>query len=230
MERCKIYISGRITGLPKAEYEALFNAAEDVLKGKGYEVITPIRIKPASEEIDPATRTETQIWQAHLKADIRQLIDCHAVFMLSNWECSEGATLEHNIARGLSIPVYYQVEPRHRDIKDAIESTMGVPFRLLATDSRSRWHVYARMIYAHHAKKDGSTTAQIAEETRHDESTIGYYLRQYDGEYKFNREFRKAAEKIATILSKKLKATGCTDCINTQNNVIDTQNKPVVGT
>lgn len=207
MERCKIYISGRITGLPKAEYEALFNAAEATLRAKGYEVITPIRIKPVAEETDPATRTETQIWQAHLKADIRQLIDCHAVFMLSNWECSEGATLEHNIARGLSIPVYYQVEPRHRDIKDAIESTMGVPFRVIAADSRSRWHVYARMIYARHCKKGGDSTQQIANDTNHDESSIGYYLRHYDSEYKFNREFRKAAEKVATVLSKKLSNT-----------------------
>ena len=229
MERCKIYISGRITGLPKAEYEALFNEAEANLKGKGYEVITPIRIKPAAEEIDPATKTEAEIWQAHIKADIRELMNCHAVYMLHNWELSEGATLEHSIAIGMKLPVIYEIEPRHRDIKDAIQAAMRVPFRLLATDSRSRWHVYARMIYAHHAKKDGSTTAQIATETNHDESTIGYYLRQYDGEYKFNREFRKAAEKIATILSKKLKVAECTDCINTRKIAIDVQSKPSTG-
>ena len=201
MEQYKVYISGKISG---PEYEALFNAAEATLRAKGYAVITPVRIKPEAAEIDPATHTEAEIWKAHLKADIRELMECHAVYMLSNWEYSEGATLEHSIARGLNIPVYYEVAPRHRDIKCAIEAVMAVPFRVIAEDSRSRWHVYARMIYAHHCKKDGDSTQQIAAETRHDESSIGYYLRHYDGEYKYNREFHKAAEKVATMLSKKL--------------------------
>lgn len=204
MERYKVYISGKITGLAPAEYEPIFNAAEANLKAKGYEVITPIRIKPDAAAIDPARHSEAEIRQAHLKADIQELLNCHAVYMLPNWEKSEGATLEHRIARGLNIPVYYQVEPQHRDIKEAIEAAMGVPFRAIAADNRNRWHVYARMIYAHHCKKDGDNTAQIATETNHDESSIGYYLRHYDSEYKFNREFRKAAEKVATMLSKKL--------------------------
>lgn len=204
MKRCKVYISGRITGLPKNEYEALFSAAEATLQAKGYEVITPTKIQPAPAEIDPMMRTEAEIWKAHLKADIRELVECNAVFMLSNWELSEGATLEHSIARGIGIPIYYETEPRHRDIKDAIEATMGVPFRVIATDSRNRWHVYSRMIYAHHCKKDGDSTQRIASDTKHDKSSIGYYLRRYDSEYKFNREFRKAAEKVATMLSKKL--------------------------
>ncbi len=204
MEQYKVYISGKITGLPKAEYEALFNAAEAKLRAKGCEVMTPLRIKPDAEEIDPARHTEAEIWEAHLKADIRELLKCHAIYMLPNWELSEGATLEHSIAQGVNIQVHYEVEPQHRDIKDAIQAAMGVPFRVIANDSRNRWHVYARMIYAHHCKKDGDNTAQIATETKHDESSIGYYLRHYDSEYKFNREFRKAAEKVATMLSKKL--------------------------
>lgn len=204
MEQYKVYISGRITGLPKAEYEALFNAAEATLRAKGYEVITPIRINPEAAEIDPARHTEAEIWEAHLKADIRELLKCNAIYMLSNWELSEGATLEHSIAQGVNIHVHYEVEPQHRDIKDAIQAAMGVPFRVIATDSRNRWHVYARMIYAHHCKKDGDNTQQIAIEIKHDESSISYYLRHYDTEYKYNREFRKAAEKVATMLSKKL--------------------------
>ncbi len=204
MKQYKVYISGRITGLSKAEYEALFNTAEATLRAKGYEVVTPIRIIPDSAEIDPAKHTEAEIWQAHLKADIRELMQCHAIYMLPNWELSEGATLEHSIAHGLGITVLYEVEPQHRDIKDIILAAMGVPFRVIATDSRNRWHVYARMIYAHHCKKEGDSTTTIANETKHDESSIGYYLRHYEQEYKYNREFRKAAEKVATMLSRKL--------------------------
>ena len=204
MERYKIYISGQITGLPKSEYEALFNDAENKLRTQGYDVVTPLRVKIDPAEIDPKKHTESEIWKAHLKADITELIRCHAVYMLPNWERSEGATLEHEIAKCLDISVLYEVEPKHRDIKDAIQAAMGVPFRVIATDSRNRWHVYARMIYAHHCKKDGDNTQEIAAETKHDESSIGYYLRHYDNEYKYNREFRKAAEKVATMLSKKL--------------------------
>lgn len=204
MKRYKVYVSGQITGLPKSEYEALFNEAEANLQAKGYEVVTPIRIEVNPKEIDPARHTESEIWKAHLKADIRELLKCNAIYMLSNWERSEGATLEHTVASGLNFPIFYEVEPKHRDIKDAIVAAMGVPFRVIAADSRNRWHVYARMIYAHHCKKEGDNTQQIAAETKHDESSISYYLRHYDSEYKFNREFRSAAEKVATMLSKKL--------------------------
>lgn len=206
MEKTKCYISGQITGLKPEEYEPLFYTAEDQLKAKGYEVINPLRIAKdiAPELIDPKTHTEREIWRTIVKADITELMKCEAIYMLPNWERSEGATLEHDIAKGLYLAIDYEQEPRHRDIKEAIEAAMGVPFRVIAIDSRNRWHVYARMIYAHHCKKDGDNTQQIASETKHDESSIGYYLRHYDTEYKFNRDFRKAAEKVATMLSKKL--------------------------
>lgn len=206
MEKTKCYISGQITGLKPEEYEPLFYTAEDQLKAKGYEVINPLRIAKgiAPELIDPKTHTEREIWRTIVKADITELMKCDAIYILPNWERSEGATLEHDIAKGLYLAIDYEQEPRHRDIKEAIEAAMGVPFRVIAIDSRNRWHVYARMIYAHHCKKDGDNTQQIASETKHDESSIGYYLRHYDTEYKFNRDFRKAAEKVATMLSKKL--------------------------
>lgn len=209
MEKETIYLAGQITGLRPEEYEALFNTAEARLKAKGYEVINPLRIAAQlkaehPERVDPSLHTEKEIWREYLKADIAELTKCKAAYFLPNWEQSEGATLEHRIAAGLSLLMYYEVEPRHRDIKEAIEANMGVPFRIIAQDSRNRWHVYARMIYAHHAKKEGDNTQQIATETHHDESSICYYLRHYDSEYKYNREFRKAAEKVATTLSKKL--------------------------
>ena len=58
--------------------------------------------------------------------------------------------------------------------------------------------------YRYQVEKRGEYTHRIAEETNHDKSTISYYLRNYDTEYKYNREFRAAAEKVATLLSEKL--------------------------
>ena len=175
----KIYISGQITGLPVAEYTEKFSRAEAELKAKGYDVVNPLR-----NGLPSGAR-----WQEQMKTDIRLLLDCQAIYLLANWEKSIGATLEREIAKGLGLIIEYEKPPKHRDIKAAILTAMGVNFKSIAEDSRNRWHVYARMIYAHHCKKRGEHTQGIAEETSHDQS---------------NREFRKAAEKVATLLSEKL--------------------------
>lgn len=190
----KVYISGQITGLLVAEYTGNFNRAETELKAKGYKVVNPIRNGlPCGAH-----------WNEQMKADIRLLLDCDAIYLLANWERSIGATLERDIAKGVGLKVMYEKTPKHRDIKAAILTAMGVNFKSLVEDSRNRWHVYARMIYAHHCKKRGEHTQGIAEEISHDQSTVCYYLRNYEAEYKFNREFRNAAEKVATLLSEKL--------------------------
>ena len=194
MQKKKIYISGQISGLTPDEYRANFLEAARQLHAQGYEVINPI-----FNGVDA-----TQPWQVNMKADIRLLLECDAIYMLPNWELSNGATLEREIAKALGFVIEYERPPQHRDIKRAIHTAMSVPFKIIAADSRERWHVFARMIYAHHCKKRGVTTQEIAEETKHDASTIHYYLRHYESEYKFNREFRAAAEKVATLLSKKL--------------------------
>lgn len=194
MQKKKIYISGQISGLTPDEYRANFLEAARQLHAQGYEVINPI-----FNGVDA-----TQPWQVHIKADIRLLLECDAIYVLQNWELSNGATLEREIAKALGFVIEYERPPQHRDIKRAIHTAMSVPFKIIAADSRERWHVFARMIYAHHCKKRGVTTQEIAEETKHDASTIHYYLRHYESEYKFNREFRAAAEKVATLLSKKL--------------------------
>lgn len=190
----RIYISGQITGLTPEEYAPLFFAAADRLTAKGYAVINPL-----NNGVDPSAT-----WKEQMKADIRLLLECDAIYMLANWELSTGATLEREIAKNLGLTVEYERTPLHRDIKRAILTVMAVPFKFIVNDSRGRWYVYARMIYAHHCKKRGVSTTEIAEETKHDASTIHYYLRKYDSEYKYNKEFRAAAEKVATLLSKKL--------------------------
>lgn len=186
MDGIKVYISSNIASLNPEERRDLLQR----LQAKG-EVIEP-----------QATDTDSE---KQRKADVLRLIGCNVIYMVTSWELSDKATLEHDIATGLNFGIEYETEPRHPEIKKTIKAVMGVPFRVIAEDSRNRWHVYARMIYAHHCKKAGENTKRIAEETRHDESSIGYYLRHYESEYKYNREFRKAAEKVATLLSTKLK-------------------------
>ena len=83
-----IYISGRITGLPNAK--ELFNEAELRLKAQGYKVVNPCNNGVNSDS-----------WTAHMKADIKLLMDCDAIYLLSNWKQSEGARIERFIAWSL---------------------------------------------------------------------------------------------------------------------------------
>lgn len=203
-KKIKIYISGQITGLSPEAYTANFAQAEEALSAKGFEVVNPVTLFVDPESIDPKKNTPAEIYRAHLRADLAELVTCEAIYMLPNWQSSEGATLEREVAKQLGLYIHYEEQPQHRDIVKAIQAAMGVAFKLIAQDSRNRWHVYARMIYAHHCKCDGDSIQEIARQTQHDNSSITYYLRKYNDEYKYNADFRKAAEKVATLLSRKL--------------------------
>ena len=91
-----IYISGRITGLKKTEYEKLFNDAELMLS-ENYIVINPIKIQPLIET-----------WQGFMRADIIELMKCDTIYMLSNWRKSKGAKIKRNLAIDLGYKVIYQ--------------------------------------------------------------------------------------------------------------------------
>lgn len=97
---CKIYISGQITGLELAEAERIFSEAETLLTDAGHTVINPMKILPYSPELT---------WKDYMKADIKVLVDCDAIYMLSNWPNSKGAKLEYDIAQGLGMTTLYQI-------------------------------------------------------------------------------------------------------------------------
>lgn len=119
MSKEKIYISGQISGLTPEEYAPRFNEAARQLREQGYAVVNPL-----NNGVDP-----TEEWREQMKADIRLLLDCDAIFMLSSWELSTGATLERDIAKGLGLRIEYERPPQHRDIKRAILTAMSVPFK-----------------------------------------------------------------------------------------------------
>lgn len=75
----------------------LFHAEAARLRGLGYKVVNPAEIN-ANE---PAGFDPVAIWQACMRADIKQLMDCTAIALLPGWEDSKGATLECHIAQSL---------------------------------------------------------------------------------------------------------------------------------
>lgn len=95
----KVYISGKITGLEENEAIDLFSKAEEALMEKGHETINPFTINHESHD---------KSWHGYMRADVKALCDCEAIYMLSNWTDSKGAIIEHTIAMHLGIKVYYQ--------------------------------------------------------------------------------------------------------------------------
>jgi adenine specific DNA methylase Mod len=94
----RIYISGKITGLPLAEAESRFQVAETQLQQIGYSVINPLKI---DHEHDKS-------WKNFMIHDIKALFDCTAIYMLNNWKQSAGARIEHAIAVESGMKILYQ--------------------------------------------------------------------------------------------------------------------------
>ena len=93
----KVYISGPITGLPYEEVEKAFSKAEASLKEQGHEVVNPLN--------NGLPREST--WNEHMRADLKLLLDCDAIYMLNGWEYSKGASLEYDLAIDLGFKLIH---------------------------------------------------------------------------------------------------------------------------
>lgn len=90
----KIYIAGKITGLDN--YKELFNKAEKELLAKGYKVMNPA--------ILPGGFTQPE----YMEICYRMIDACDEIYMLNNWENSNGAKLEHCYAIEKAKKIIYQ--------------------------------------------------------------------------------------------------------------------------
>jgi hypothetical protein len=95
----RIYLSGPMTGV-RDQNRPLFHAEAKRLRELGYDVVSPAEICP-----DPKAS-----WEACVRADIAQLVYCHGIAMLPDWERSRGARLEYHIATQLGMPVFIASE------------------------------------------------------------------------------------------------------------------------
>jgi len=95
----RVYVSGAITGLPYEEAERLFREASEYLEEQGYEAVNPMKEVPYNKLYN---------WFDYMADDIRLLGTCQSIYMLSNWESSDGAQVEHDIAVRKSLRVYHQ--------------------------------------------------------------------------------------------------------------------------
>jgi hypothetical protein len=96
----KLYISGKITGLPIEEAKASFKSAVSEVESLGYEAINPMVEVPFNEEFK---------WVDYMLPNIAILLrKGDGVFMLKNWEDSKGARIEHYIAVETKQIIIYQ--------------------------------------------------------------------------------------------------------------------------
>lgn len=89
MKTMKIYISGKITGLPIGEVVAKFREAERKIRKFGQDPINPL---------NNGLPIETE-WADQMGKDIALLLRADAIYMLPDWQHSDGATIEYLIAR-----------------------------------------------------------------------------------------------------------------------------------
>ena len=92
----RIYISGQITGLPRNEWFAKFEKAEQHFLAAGYSVV------------NPAKNMMKLTYDEYMAIDLMLLENCDAIYMLDNWKKSKGACQELEKARQLALEILYE--------------------------------------------------------------------------------------------------------------------------
>lgn len=132
----KVYISGKIgEESPRPETLAKFQAAEEMLKRKGFEVFVPTksglgrsaelmshvhirlreRVKGYCDLIAELDYSKTRDWYSCIMLlDLGELSWCDAIYMLPDWKQSPGAMVEYYYAIATKKKLFFSEE------KDAI--------------------------------------------------------------------------------------------------------------
>lgn len=192
----KIYISGKISGLPMSDVRQHFANAAALLEAIGFEAVNPLNngLQPTAD------------WKEHMIADIGMLLDCDAIYMMDNWMESRGASIEYDIANRLNMDVWFESNIRRENqavmrIQNAIHEATGLRFNQYTTKCRKREHFFARMLFVYHCRQLKMTLTQIAKHVHRDHSSMLHFLRKYDDDYKFSPQFRELADKVNQLLN-----------------------------
>lgn len=100
LNRMRVYISGKISGLPTDEVEAKFAQAAAQIRAFGHEAVSPL---------DNGLHI-TERWEKHIIKDIGLLLGCNAIYLLGDWADSKGARIEAYIAQECGLKFVYQPE------------------------------------------------------------------------------------------------------------------------
>lgn len=84
----KVYISLPITGYSYTERRGKAAIVSSNLRDKGFEPVNPMNNGLGKHDVR----------EAHMRTDIRLLLDCDAIYLCHGWQKSKGCVLERNIA------------------------------------------------------------------------------------------------------------------------------------
>jgi hypothetical protein len=90
----KVYIAGRVTGLPLEDVKRKFEKAEALARANNWNPVNPIRHVTCKAPPRQA-----------MKTCIPLLLDCDAILLLTDFVFSEGAQIEAQIARYVGIEI-----------------------------------------------------------------------------------------------------------------------------
>jgi hypothetical protein len=93
----RIYISGKITGLPFDEAFKMFENAENELKFRGYEVVNPMKLN----------HNHNKSWESYMREDLIAMMKCDAIYLLPNYHESKGALIEKQLAETLHFVIFF---------------------------------------------------------------------------------------------------------------------------
>lgn len=91
----KIYLCGAISGLNPVRCRALFQIAQNKIATNWRVVMNPFDNGLADEAS----------WEAHMRADIKMLMECDAMYVVNDISTSKGAKIEINLARSLGLKI-----------------------------------------------------------------------------------------------------------------------------
>lgn len=193
----KIYISGKITGLPFNEVQDRFEGAESLLTELDFEVVNPLK--------NGLSFNDT--WERHISRDIALLLPCDAIYMMDNWVDSLGASIEYDIALRMRKDIWFESNVIRDNIQvlriqNAIHEVTGMKFNEYITKSRKRDGFYSRMIFVYHCRQLKMRLTKIAKFVHRAHSSILHLLKKYEDDFKFNPAFREMAQRVNNILNK----------------------------
>lgn len=97
----RVYIAGPMSGIDDFNYPA-FHVAAKAWRDLGYEVVNPA---------ENFQGDQTLPYWVYLKAAIGQVLDCDAVVVLDDWQQSNGARVEVQVADTIGLPVFLASAP-----------------------------------------------------------------------------------------------------------------------
>lgn len=103
----KIYISGKISGLPIDEVRLKFAASEKYLLSLGHEPVNPFVIHEACN----------LTWKEFILKDIALLFECDGILLQKDWTDSNGARIEHKIAQVLGMEIILDADYPKNDFE-----------------------------------------------------------------------------------------------------------------